>query len=154
MAKYRYSRSILLEMARIIEESAKYFYLALSRKFPDHKDLFEQLARDEESHAETYAHLLFREEMYSTEEERLYGEHNIKILEDVGVIDLLRKGATIAREVSDLKSALDAAVQSEKDAMLFYYAISMGLGKADEEEINKIIRMEHDHLYKVQQLSI
>jgi len=157
LSKPRYSIPVLLEMAIAIEESAQDFYKALVGKFPKHKALFQQLARDEESHAKRYAQLLSRgktEEISSTEEERMLADHNIKVLEDSGVVRNLRRGAERAREVSELKSAVEAAVQLEKDTVLFYYNLAMGLGKEDRQEVYKIIRVEHSHLYKVQNLTL
>ncbi len=58
-------------------------------------------------------------------------------------------------EIPDLKSALKAAVQLEKDTMLFYYNMAMAIGsKEDRQEIYKIIRIEHDHLSRVQSLTL
>lgn len=143
-------------MAVDVEESARDFYVALARKFSEHEDFFKQLANDEVNHAKTYVRLIGKrkiEEIRSTEEERMQAEHNIKVLEDTGVVDSLRKGAARAMEVPDLKSALNAAVQLEKDTMLFYYNMAMALrSKEDRQETYKIIRVEHTHLYKVQSL--
>ena len=143
-------------MAVDVEESARDFYVTLARKFSEDEDFFKQLANDEVNHAKTYVRLIGKrkiEEIRSTEEERMQAEHNIKVLEDTGVVDSLRKGAARAMEVPDLKSALNAAVQLEKDTMLFYYNMAMALGsKEDRQEIYKIIRVEHTHLYKVQSL--
>ena len=143
-------------MAVDVEESARDFYVTLARKFSEDEDFFKQLANDEVNHAKTYVRLIGKrkiEEIRSTEEERMQAEHNIKVLEDTGVVDSLRKGAARAMEVPDLKSALNAAVQLEKDTMLFYYNMAMALGsKEDRQETYKIIRVEHTHLYKVQSL--
>jgi len=148
---------VLLEMAVAIEKSSRDFYTALAKNFPKHGEVFKQLAKDEESHAERYTYLLSRrkmEEVYSTEEERMQADHNIHILEDTGLVGNLRRGAERAREVSDLKSAVEAAVQLEKDTLLFYYNLAMGLGKTDRQEVYKIIHVEHSHLYKVQSLTL
>ena len=156
LSRYRYTLPVLLEMAVAVEESAKDFYTSLASKFSEHEELFEQLAKDEEDHAERYTHLLGRrrvEEVYSTEEERMLADHNIQILESTQLVGSLRRGAERAREVSDLKSAVKAAVQLEKDTLLFYQNLAMGLGKEDRQEVYRIIRVEHSHLYKVQNLN-
>lgn len=156
LPKYRYNLPVLLEMAVAIEESAKDFYTSLASKFSEHKDLFRQLAKDEDDHAERYTYLLGRrkvEEVYSTEEERMLADYNIQVLESTQLVGNLRRGAQRASEVSDLKSAIEAAVQLEKDTLLFYQNLAMGLGREDRQEVYRIIRVEHSHLYKVQSLT-
>ena len=142
-------------MAVVIENSAKDFYATLSRKFPEHKTLFDQLAKDEKSHSETFTYLLGRKkvrEVHSTEDERQLADHNIKILEDTEVVGSLRKGAERAKEVPDLESAVEAAVQLEKDTLLFYHNLAMGLTGTERQEVYRIIRVENSHLYKVRNL--
>lgn len=155
MPKYRYTIPVLLEMAVAIENSARDFYITLSRKFSEHKSLFDQLAKDEKSHSKTFTYLLGRKkvrEVHSTEEERQLADHNIKILEDTEVVGNLRKGAERARQLPDLKSAVEAAVQLEKDTSLFYYNLAMGLAGTERQEVYRIIRVENSHLYKVRNL--
>lgn len=157
MVKERYSLPVLLEMAVAVEESAGDFYNSLARKFPEHKSLFEQLAKDETQHAKTYTHLLGQrkvEEVYTTEEERQLAQYNIKILEDTRLVSNLRMGAEMAREAQNLKEAVDAAVKLEKDTLLFYHNLAMGLKTSLRQEVYKIIRVEYTHLYKVQNLSL
>lgn len=145
-----------METAVAVEESARDFYTTLGKRFSKREDFFKQLANDEADHADTYVQLLGKrkiEEIYSTEEERMQAESNIKVLEDTEIVGSLRRGAVRATEVPDLNSALEAAVQLEKDTMLFYYNMAMSLGsKEDRQEIYKIIRVEHNHLYRVQSL--
>ncbi|MEM2915311.1 MAG: ferritin family protein [Candidatus Bathyarchaeia archaeon] len=154
MAKYGYTRSVLLEMAVAVENSAKDFYLALSEKIPEREALFENLANDEEEHARIYKQLLSRPGVYSTEEDRMLADFNIKVLEDLGVISNLRRGAERARKISHLKSAIDVAVQLEKDTALFYSNMAMELGIEDRQEIYKIIQTEYSHMYKVQHITL
>jgi len=69
-------------------------------------------------------------------------EHNIKVLEDIGVISSLRNGAERAHETQDLQSALSMAVQLEKDTALFYANIVAELGIGDRQEgLHKIIKL-------------
>ncbi len=143
-----------MEMAVSVENSAKDFYLALSKKFPAQRSLLENLASDEKEHARIYKALLLRPETYSTEEERMRAEHNIKVLEDMGAISNLRNGAERAREAQDLQSAVDTAVQLEKDTALFYTNIAAELGTEDRQEIYKIIQTEYAHMYKVQHITL
>jgi len=81
-------------------------------------------------------------------------DYNIQALENEGVFGDLRKGAERASKFPDIKSALEAAVQLEKDTLLFYYALSMGLGKEDRQEMYKIIQVEHSHLHRVQHITV
>jgi len=141
-------------MAITAENSARDFYTSLAKKFPKHEALFDQLATDEKNHAKVYTDLLKTPEVYSTEEERMQADFNIRALENEGVTGNLRGGAERAKEVSTLKLALEAAVQLEKDTLLFYSSLSMGLGSQDRREIYKIIQVEHAHLYKVQHITL
>ncbi len=158
MSGHRYTLHTLLEMAVTVEKSAKDFYNTLGQRFLEHYYVFRHLADEEEDHEKRYVQLLGKrkvEEIYSTEEERKQADYNIKVLEDTGIVDNLRKGAARAMEIPDLKSALKAAVQLEKDTMLFYYNMAMAIGsKEDRQEIYKIIRIEHDHLSRVQSLTL
>ena len=157
LSKYRYTLPVLLEMAVAVEESAKDFYATLVKKFSEHKDLFRQLAKDEKDHSERYAYLLGRrkvKEVYSTEEERMLADHNIQILESTKLVGNLRRGAERARKIADLKSAIKEAVQLEKDTLLFYQNLAMGLGKEDRQEVYRIIQVEHSHLYRLQNLDL
>ena len=166
LSRYRYTRTVLLEMAVAVEESAKEFYTTLSHKFSEHEALLNYLAEDEENHAKTYAKLLGKveetyptggrkvEEVYPTEEERRQADHNIQMLESLGLIGNLREGASRAKEVADLGAALEAAVQLEKDTLLFYQNLAMGLGKEDRQEVYRIIKVEHSHLYRLQNLDL
>ena len=166
LSKYRYTRTVLLEMAVAVEESAKEFYMTLSHKFSEHKALFNYLAEDEENHAKTYAKLLGKvevtyptggrkvEEVYPTEEERRQADHNIQMLESLGLISNLREGASRAKEVADLGAALEASVQLEKDTLLFYQNLTMALGRTDRQQVYKIMNVELNHLYRVQNITL
>lgn len=146
-------------MAVAVEESAGDFYVTLGERFPRHKDLFNDLAGDEVTHAKTYTYLLSKMkveagEIYSTEEERTLADKNIRVLESTQLVGSLKKGAERARTVPDLDSALKAAVQLEKDTMLFYYNLGMVLGsKEHRQDVYKIIMVEHTHLSRVESLT-
>lgn len=152
MSGYRYSRPVLLEMAIAAEESAKTFYSALSRRFPEHSAFFNQLAGDEEQHAKTYRGLLSGGETYASGEERTLADRYIQALETSGLVSSLRKGAERAGEAADLKSAMQAAVQMEKDTVLLYHSIAMVAGREDRLEIYGIIDVELSHLAKIERL--
>jgi len=140
-------------MAVAIEDSAKDFYDSLSNKLPQNRIVFEQLAKDEDGHAKRYRQLLASGgDVYSTGEERALADYNIKVMEELGIISNLRMGADRAREISDLRSAIDAAVQLEKDTLLFYHNLAMDLGSDDRQVIYKIIDVEYAHLSKLQHI--
>ncbi len=139
-------------MAIAAEESAKTFYSALSRRFPEHSAFFNQLAGDEEQHAKTYRGLLSGGETYSSGEERTLADRYIQALETSGLVSSLRKGAERAGEAADLKSAMQAAVQMEKDTVLLYHSIAMVAGREDRLKIYGIIDVELSHLAKIERL--
>ncbi|MBO3753486.1 MAG: ferritin family protein [Candidatus Brockarchaeota archaeon] len=152
LSGYRYSRPVLLEMAIAAEESAKTFYSALSRRFPEHSSFFNQLAGDEEQHAETYRRLLSGGETYASGDERTLADRYIQALETSGLVSSLRRGGERAVEAADLKTAMQAAVQMEKDTVLLYHSIAMAAGKEDRLEIYRIIDVELGHLAKIESL--
>lgn len=152
LSGYRYSRPVLLEIAIAAEESAKTFYSTLSQRFPEHVAFFNQLAEDERQHANTYRNLLSGGEAYSSEEERRLADRYIHVLETSGLVSNLRKGAERAGEVGDLKSAMQTAVQMEKDTVLLYHSVAMAVGKEDRREIYRIIDVELSHLAKIERL--
>jgi rubrerythrin len=157
MKKSFYSIPVLLEMAVIIEESSESFYKTLEKKFPKYEETFKYLATDEKYHAKIFTSLLGKrriDELHVTEEEKQLADHNIKILEDTRVVGNLRRGAIRASEVQDLKTAIDIAIQMEKDTSLFYYNLSMGLVKEERQEVYKIIKIEHSHLAKVKKIEV
>jgi len=141
-----------MDMAVAAERSAEAFYKAL---FPDH-NLFNQLARDENIHIEKFMLLLSRLDMvtYSTEETLTQAYLNIQILDKTGIIGNLRKGKKRAEEASDLESAIETAVQLEKDTLLFYQNLATELENAEKQVMQEIIHQEHEHLQKVENLAI
>jgi len=157
MIQDRYSLPVLLEMAITIERSARDFYSKLAEKVQKYKVFFNQIAEDEKRHAEIYVHLLGQkkvDEVHSTEQDRILANYNIKILEDTGIIGGLRKGFERAEKIRDLDEAIQTAVNLEKDTSLFYQDLSMGLMSPFRQEIYKIIKVEHTHLYKIQNLKL
>lgn len=152
LSEYRYSRAALLEMAIAAEDSAKTFYSTLGQRFPEHSAFFNQLAGDEEQHAKTYRGLLSGGEAYASGEERMLADRYIQVLETSGLVSSIKKGAERAREVGDLKSAMQAAVQMEKDTTLLYHSIAMAAGREDRLEIYRIIDVELSHLAKIERL--
>jgi rubrerythrin len=149
-----YTLPVLIDMAIAVERASEDFYKALSSKFSEHKILFRKLARDESGHAEKYNYLLSRLDVmtYSTEETRMQADESIKILEKIGIVDNLRQGTKRSEEVSGLESAIQAAIQLEKDTLLFYLNLVMEFGDEEKGEILKILREEHSHLFKVNRI--
>jgi len=145
-----------MDMAVAGERSAEAFYKSLSRRFPEHKNLFSELARDESIHTEKFMRLLSRLDMmtYSTEETLTQAYLNIQTLDKTGIIGNLRKAKERAEEASDLESGIKAAVQLEKDTLLFYQNLATELENAEKKVMQEIIRQEHEHLQKVNNLAI
>jgi rubrerythrin len=143
-------------MAVAIEQSATAFYTALSKKFIKHNSLFKQLAKDEMQHVKHFNDLLSRLDVltYSTEETRKLADYNIQILEKMRVLNNLRKGAERASEVKDVNSAIKTSIQLEKDTLLFYHNLASKFKDEERKQLNKIIRIEHSHLYKIQNITV
>ena len=158
MSTYSYTRPKLLEMASDVEKGAAEFYMALSKKFPTHKEIFQKLAIDEEEHAKRYLDLLKSvgqmPDIYLTREDHMLAEQNLKVLETSGVIANLKSAADHAKSIQDLLSAIQTAVQLERDSVVFYSGMAMALSEKDRNEIYKIIEVEHRHLDKVQRISV
>ena len=154
MPEAHYAFPVLIDMAMKVEKSAEAFYLALSRRFAEHRSFFRALARDESNHAERFFFILGRLDQltYSTEETRMQADQNIQVLEKTGIIGNLRRGDKRAEEASDLKSAVVAAVQLEKDTLLFYQNLAVEVENGSKREFYEIIRQEHSHLAKIENL--
>jgi rubrerythrin len=149
-----YTLPVLLDIAIAVERASEDFYRALSNKFSEHKSLFRKLARDENNHAEKYISLLSRLDVltYSTKETRIQADQSIKILEKIGIVDNLRQGAKRSEEVLGLESAIQAAIQLEKDTLLFYLNLVIELGDEEKGEVLEIVREEHSHMLKVNRI--
>ena len=154
MPEAHYTFPVLIDMATKVEKSAKAFYLALSKRFAEHRSLFRALARDESKHTERFFFILGRLDQltYSTEETRMQADQNIQVLEKTGIIGNLKRGDKRAEEASDLKSAVVAAVRLEKDTLLFYQNLAVEVGNGSKREFYEIIREEHSHLAKTENL--
>ena len=128
----------------------------MSRRFPEQRNIFRTIARDESDHAERFYLILGRlnQLTYSTKETRFQADHNIQILEKTGILGNLRKGDKRVEKVLDLKLAIVEAVELEKDTLLFYQNLEKKLENIDEKVIQEIIEKEYEHLQKLKNLDI
>jgi rubrerythrin len=150
MSKYRLSSSNVLEMAIAVEESSKEFYELLGERFISFKYHFRALAKDEERHARVFSQLLSHRARVIQNVDDEY----VTVLEGffVGLFGSLRDGPSRARRVSTIESAIEAAIQLEKDALLLYLSMNRAFENLGEQEIDEILKEEYYHLQRVRNL--
>ena len=125
----------------------------MSKRFSEKKDIFKKLSIEEGLHAEKYYQLLSRLDqiLYSTAETNTQADRNIEVLEESGIVGILKEGKKRAH-FSNLEVAIKEAVSLEKDTLIFYLNLAMKLTGQDKEQLLKIINEEHSHLLIVSQI--
>jgi rubrerythrin len=149
----RYDLNVLIDIAVKIERSAQDFYKLLSKRFSEKKDVFKKISKEEGLHAEKYYQLLSRLDqiLYSTAETNAQADRNIKVLEESGIVGILKEGEKRA-PFPNLEIAIKEAVSLEKDTLIFYLNLAMKLTGQEKEQLLKIINEEHSHLLIVSQI--
>jgi rubrerythrin len=137
-------------MALAVEESAKEFYILLGEKFPDFKNHFHALARDEEKHVRVYSQLL----SHRLKAIQNVDDEYVTVLEGIftGLFSSLKDGPSRARRVSTIESAIEAAIQLEKDALLLYLSMNRTFKNLGAQDIDEILKDEYYHLQRVRNL--
>lgn len=135
------------------EEIGAKVYTKLAKRFGDDeelKELFEQLARDEVSHGESFRKLLTQ----VPEEESSAGEEQLQYLRAMSISEFFAgEGGLAARgEVKTREDALDRAFGLEKATLGFYEAIRDVMG--DSDALQAIIAAEKRHVVSIMRFMI
>ena len=150
-----FSMREVIEMAIATERSGQAFYQNASKLARENslKELFQYLAEEEEKHLKTFQNfyntLKEKPEItpYNWEEAKLY----LEALVDSEFFASPEKAINLAKEAKDELEVIYAAIEFEKDTLLFFYQILEMIKSQEQELVKKIIEQEKKH---IQRLSI
>ena len=143
----------VIEMAVTTERSGQAFYQNASKlaRQNDLKELFQYLAEEEEKHLKTFQdfHNTLKEKPettpYNWEEAKLY----LEALVDSEFFASPEKAINLAKEAKDELEVIYAAIEFEKDTLLFFYQILEMIKSREQELVKKIIEQEKKHIQRL-----
>ena len=143
----------VIEMAVSTERSGQAFYQTASKLAKENnlKELFRYLAEEEEKHLKTFQGLynLLKEKPeitpYNWEEAKLY----LEALVDSKFFAGPDAAINLAKEAKDELEVIYAAIEFEKDTLLFFYQILEMIKSQEQELVKKIIEQEKKHIQKL-----
>ena len=148
-----FSMQEVIEMAVTTERSGQSFYQNASKlaRKNNLKELFQYLAEEEEKHLKTfqgfYDTLKKKAEItpYNWEEAKLY----LEALVDSKFFASPEKAINLAKEAKDELEVIYAAIDFEKDTLLFFYQILDMIRSQEQELVKKIIEQEKKHIQRL-----
>ena len=148
-----FSMREVMEMAIATERSGQAFYQSASKlaRKSNLKELFQYLAEEEEKHLKTfqdfYNTLKEKAEItpYNWEEAKLY----LEALVDSKFFASPEKAINLAKEAKDELEVIYAAIDFEKDTLLFFYQILEMIKSQEQELVKKIIEQEKKHIQRL-----
>ncbi len=143
----------VIEMAVSTERSGQAFYQTASKLAKENnlKELFRYLAEEERKHLKTFQGLynLLKEKPeitpYNWEEAKLY----LEALVDSKFFTGPDAAINLAKEAKDELEVIYAAIEFEKDTLLFFYQILEMIKSQEQELVKKIIEQEKKHIQKL-----
>ena len=140
-------------MAMEIEKNGEVFYRAAAEKSGDAeiKELFDDLAAQEQMHF-----LVFKEMLggvgsapaLAGDEYDQYQAY-LQVALDNALFAGPDKALAMARQAATQEEALVAAVNFEKDTLLFFYDLREMMSEADQKAVSGIINEEKTHLRRL-----
>ena len=148
-----FSMREVIEMAIATERSGQAFYQNASKLAREStlRELFQYLADEEEKHLKTfqdfYNTLKEKAEVtpYNWEEAKLY----LEALVDSKFFASPEKAINLAKEAKDELEVIYAAIDFEKDTLLFFYQILEMIKSQKQELVKKIIEQEKKHIQRL-----
>ncbi|MBC7321438.1 ferritin family protein [bacterium] len=151
-----YSLEEILEIAIRIEEDGVVFYESLANRTKNKEavEIFRYLAGEEKEHIAVfksiYKDLTGRrfDKAFNEEEANLY-------LHSLVENRVFKNQKEIKEFVEDARaelSAIELAIQIEKDTILYYYEILEGLEDREKNLVKEIISQEKTHIYRLTNL--
>ncbi|HHV82021.1 MAG TPA: ferritin family protein [bacterium] len=147
-----YSIEEILEIAVKIEENGVLFYRTLAEQTRDKRieELFRFLEGEEREHISVFKNIYENltkktfEKAFSEEEANMYLHALIENR-------IFKKPEEIISTVSrnDGLSAVDIAIQVEKDTILYYYEILENLTGKEKDLVKELINQEKTHVYRL-----
>lgn len=146
-----FAPSEIFQFAIRIEENGEKFYRRMVEKFKDKeiKDLFSTLASDETKHAETYRKMVSKLEKYEPFES-FPDEYfaYLKAYADKLIFDQKSSDDEV-NKITDIRSALNFAIDKELDSILYYQEIKNLLSESQRDQIDRIIEEERKHFVRL-----
>ena len=148
-----FSMREVIEMAIAMERSGQAFYQNASKLARENslKELFQYLAEEEEKHLKTfqdfYNTLKEKPEItpYNWEEAKPY----LEALVDSKFFSSPEKAINLAKEAKDELEVIYAAIDFEKDTLLFFYQILEMIKSQEQGLVKKIIEQEKKHIQRL-----
>ena len=148
--KEKFSALEVMEMAKDIEKRGKKFYLkhAEATENRDLRELFKQLASDEQDHYEKFVALTEELKSEGEEADYLYEEDVSAYFNYLVEYSVFPKDDSkeSVEALNDVKKALKLAVQAEKDSILFYREMCENNEDKTLEAVEELIKQEKEHL--------
>ncbi|MFP4021210.1 MAG: ferritin family protein [Halanaerobium sp.] len=148
--KEKFSALEVMEMAKDIEKRGKKFYLrhAEATENRDLRELFKQLAADEQDHYEKFVALTEDLKAEGEKADYLYEEDVSAYFNYLVEYSIFPKDDSkeSLEALNDVKKALKLAVQAEKDSILFYREMCENNEDKTLEAVEELIKQEKEHL--------
>lgn len=142
-----FSASEVVTMAVQIEKNGLEFYSKMAKKAQTEKskELFKFLAAEEVRHAATFQKMLnsLKQLELTASEEEEYNNY-LGALTSSRVFNREVNTDEIVKNLDDA-TAIDLAIEAEKDSILFYYELMEQAMNEDRAAIEKVIKEEKSH---------
>lgn len=142
-----------IELAMTIEKNGLAFYTAAAAKTaqPAIKELFGQLAVQEERHYAAYQSMSARPAGPIDAPIDEYDEYQVYLQAamDSAMITGPDKALAIVAQAPNPQTIVQAAIGFEKDSLLFFYDLRDMVGEADRKTVDAIIQEEKTHVLRL-----
>jgi len=141
----------VFEMAEQIERNGAKFYRAASKKFPELRQVFSDLAAMEDEHEKTFAAM--RAEFSGTEVEPPVFDPDgealmyLRVMADAHVFNIKTDPAEQLAGKEKPEEVLKMAIGVERDSIAFYVGLKESVSrKAGKDKVEAIIKEEIGHI--------
>jgi rubrerythrin len=150
-----FSAAELINTAIAIERRGVAFYDTMSRtaRSDEEKEIFQLLAEMERHHIHVFQDMLGSGEEFnpSPQEAEEYAGYLSALVDSAVFSDDLATSEAVSCADSDM-GALELAINSEKDSLLFYYEMRDIMPKSAHEIVDRVITEEKSHLRQLSAL--
>ena len=142
-----------LEMALEVEKNGEVYYNAVAEKMTDAeaKALFEDLAAQEKAHYRIFERMLGGVKATPELPAEEYDQYQtyLQVALNNALFAGPDKAMSLAKQATDREEALIAALNFEKDTLLFFYDLREMVGQADKQAVSGIINEEKKHVRRL-----
>lgn len=142
----------IIEIAMDLEESGEAFYNAVAEKAttPGIKELFEDLALQEQYHRRAFQQMgRDAVELALTPEQWKQFQGYTNALLQQSFFAKPENALNLAAQAEDEQAALQAALDFEKEAMLFFHELLDVVKDADRQVVERIVQEEKQHIQRL-----